>query len=66
MTRSAATKAGLERARAKGSSLGRPRVELDLAAARKMRSTGASWSEIAAALQVPRSTVRRALERGTR
>ena len=43
-------KAGLRNARAKGKTLGRPRVKLDTAKIREMRNEGLSYSKIAAVL----------------
>jgi len=52
---------GLQRARAEGTSLGRPRSTWDTATALKMRGQGLSIREIADLLKVPRSSVSRAL-----
>src|SRR5438094_8487755 len=41
------TRAGLERVRREGKRLGRPTAEVDAAAIRALRASGASWSEIA-------------------
>lgn len=51
--------AGLERARAEGIRLGRPRREFDAEKALEMKRDGRSWSEISASLQVSRATLRR-------
>lgn len=55
--------AARERVEQEGGSWGRPRRSLDLARARALAAEGKSQRAIAAALQVPRSTVRRALAR---
>lgn len=51
--------AGLDRARAAGKILGRPRAALDLTKLDRLRSEGRSIREIAAALKVSRSSVER-------
>lgn len=53
--------AGVDRARARGIKLGRPRRELDLRAARILLDQGTSVREVADMLDVPRSTLRRRL-----
>ena len=58
------TKAGMDRARAEGKHIGRPRV-LDqggLAVAMRLHREGVSKSEIADALRVSRTTIRRVLQ----
>ena len=57
------TKAGMDRARAKGKHIGRPKVldQASIAAAHRLHRDGVSKSEIADALKVSRTTVRRAL-----
>jgi DNA invertase Pin-like site-specific DNA recombinase len=58
------TIAGLERAKREGKTLGRPWVEIDVKQARKLKARGHSFSQIAAALDVNRSTlVKRLYER---
>lgn len=47
------TKAGLDRARAAGKQLGRPRVEIDGAKVLKMREDGYQWKDIADKMNVP-------------
>jgi DNA invertase Pin-like site-specific DNA recombinase len=54
-------KAGVERARAKGKHLGRPRVALDVRPAVAMMEKGYGLKSVAKALGVPRSTLRRHL-----
>lgn len=56
-------KAGVDRAKRRGAQLGRPRRDLDLERVRGMLAEGRTQREIAMALKVPRSTVRRALDR---
>jgi len=53
--------AGLDRAKAKGKKLGRPRREFDLDRARDMIAAGKTQRQVAMALKVPRSTLRRGL-----
>ena len=55
------TRAGLERARREGKSLGRPRVEVDPAVIREMRAGGLSWGAISRKTGVARATCQRAL-----
>ena len=57
------TKAGMDRARAEGKHIGRPKVldQASIAAAHRLHRSGVSKSEIADALKVSRTTVRRAL-----
>ena len=57
------TKAGMARARAEGKHNGRPKVldQAGIAAAHRLHRDGLSTSDIAAALKVSRTTVRRAL-----
>lgn len=52
-------KAGLDRARAAGKMLGRPRVGLDLTKVERLRSEGLSVRQIAAALKTSKSSVER-------
>ena len=52
-------KSGLERAKADGVKLGRPRVGFDVAAALDMKRDGKSWSELAKALGASVATIRR-------
>jgi DNA invertase Pin-like site-specific DNA recombinase len=59
--RSERTKAGLERTRAKGTVLGRRRVEVDAAKIRQLREQGLSWSQVADNLGIARATCQRAL-----
>ncbi len=54
-------KAGLRTARAKGKRLGRPVSRIDLHKAQMLRSEGYSLRQVAQILQVPRSTLSRAL-----
>lgn len=58
------TRAGLERARARGKRLGRPRRYIspaELERARKLRDAGVSMRVIAQRVRVPRATIHRAL-----
>jgi DNA invertase Pin-like site-specific DNA recombinase len=55
------TRAGIERARARGAKLGRPRVspQIDPIAIKAMRASGLSWERISRATNVARSTLMR-------
>lgn len=53
-------RAGLRNARAKGKRLGRPRVNVDLAVVRELRSEGLGWKRIASKLGIGVGTVLRA------
>jgi DNA invertase Pin-like site-specific DNA recombinase len=53
--------AGLERARARGRTLGRPRVRVDLEVARQLRAAGHSLGAIARHVRCSRATLRRRL-----
>jgi len=53
-------KAGLRNARAKGKSLGRPRVIVDAARIASLRASGASWQSITRQLGVSAGTAKRA------
>ena len=53
--------AGLERARARGKKLGRPSVQVDVAAIRTLQGEGLSLGEIARRLRCSRPTLRRRL-----
>jgi DNA invertase Pin-like site-specific DNA recombinase len=55
--------AGIERAKAKGVKIGRPRRYVNVERAREMLAAGKSQRKVAMALKVPRGTLRRALER---
>jgi DNA invertase Pin-like site-specific DNA recombinase len=55
------TRAGLERARRQGKSLGRPRVRVDAAQIRAMRERGLSWGAISREMGVARATCQRAV-----
>ena len=55
------TRAGLERARRQGKSLGRPRVAVDPAEIRALRARGLSWGSISRETGVARATCQRAL-----
>jgi DNA invertase Pin-like site-specific DNA recombinase len=55
------TKAGLERARRDGKTFGRPKVEVNAAEIRQLRSRGLSWTAVAAHTGVPRATCQRAV-----
>lgn len=54
-------RAGIAHARAMGKRIGRPRAEIDVAHVRSLRAQGKSLRQIARALEVPVSRVRRAL-----
>ncbi len=56
--------AGLKQAKAKGKKLGRPRVTIDLPAARALRADGLSYQAVASRLGVSVGTVHAALRRG--
>jgi DNA invertase Pin-like site-specific DNA recombinase len=56
LRRSERTKAGLEIARAKGKTLGRPPCNVDLIAIRRLRAKGTSWRKIGRALGVSPAT----------
>lgn len=51
------TKAGMERARAAGTHIGRPRMVCDLAKARQLRAKGESYTAIAETLNVSRAMI---------
>jgi DNA invertase Pin-like site-specific DNA recombinase len=55
------TKAGLERARREGKTLGRPRVEVDAREIRALRDRGLSWGAVARETGLSRGTCQRAL-----
>lgn len=55
------TKAGLERARRQGKTLGRPRVQLDVEHLRKLRSQGVTWDQIVAQTGIAKATAQRAV-----
>ncbi len=50
------TIAGLQRARAEGKVLGRPRCEVDLASIRRLRKQGQSWRQVGRALGISPAT----------
>jgi len=54
--------AGVDRAKAQGKQLGRPRRDLDLRAARLLLQEGHSVRQVADLVNIPRSTLRRHLE----
>jgi DNA invertase Pin-like site-specific DNA recombinase len=56
------TRAGLERARRQGKSLGRPRVEVNPAVIRELRGRGLSWDAVSKQTKIPRSTCQRAIQ----
>jgi DNA invertase Pin-like site-specific DNA recombinase len=58
-------RAGIAHARALGKRIGRPRAEINLEQVRELRHQGRSLRQIATALAVPVSRVRRALAGGT-
>jgi len=53
------TKAGLDRARAEGKQLGRPRIDIDFKKVEEMREEGKDWQEIAKVFHVPVMTLYR-------
>ena len=55
------TKAGLERARREGKTLGRPKVEVNAGEIRQLRAQGFSWSAVSAHTGVARATCQRAV-----
>lgn len=57
------TLAGMERARREGKRIGRPEKAIPMTLARSLRAGGLSVRAVARRLQVPESTLRRALER---
>lgn len=54
-------KAGIERARAEGKTLGRPRVAIDVPRALELRAKGLGYKQVAKQLGVPRTTLYRTL-----
>ena len=62
------TIAGLQRARAEGKTLGRPRCEVDLASIRRLRKQGQSWRQVGRALGISPATalLRVRLQNGSR
>ena len=54
-------KSGLERAKAQGVKLGRPRTGFDVHRALQMKQNGSSWGDIAKELKVSSATIRRSL-----
>lgn len=52
-------KSGLQRAKAEGVRLGRPRVGFDVSQALKMKQEGSSWQDVARELHISSATVRR-------
>jgi DNA invertase Pin-like site-specific DNA recombinase len=59
-------RAGLRNARAKGKTLGRPRVTVDAARIASLRSQGLSWAKIGEALGLGEGTVRRSAQASAR
>jgi putative DNA-invertase from lambdoid prophage Rac len=57
------TKAGIDRARAEGKILGRPRADIDFVRLAQMRVEGKSWDEIASEFGYPVMTIYRARKR---
>jgi DNA invertase Pin-like site-specific DNA recombinase len=55
------TRAGLERARREGKTLGRPKVEVNAAEIRGLRAQGLSWTAVSAQTGVARATCQRAV-----
>jgi hypothetical protein len=53
-------RAGLRNARAKGKTLGRPRVAVDTAKVASLRTSGASWQTITRQLGISAGTAKRA------
>jgi DNA invertase Pin-like site-specific DNA recombinase len=56
------TKAGLATARRKGKVLGRPKVDVDVRKAKRLRDAGQSYREIGERLKVSADSVRRAIQ----
>jgi putative DNA-invertase from lambdoid prophage Rac len=56
------TRAGLERARREGKTLGRPKADVDAHEIRLLRERGLSWGAISRELGVARATCQRALQ----
>ena len=54
--------AGLRNARAKGKTLGRPKVDVDLAQIESLRATGASWRTIAREMRLSVGTIHAAAQ----
>lgn len=59
-------RAGLRNARAKGKTLGRPRVAVDVIRITALRSQGLSWAKIGEALGLGEGTVRRSAQASAR
>lgn len=59
----ARTKAGIDRARAEGHLLGRPRADIDFEKLRIMRAEGKSWETISDEIKYPVMTIYRARKR---
>lgn len=59
-------RAGLRNARAKGKTLGRPRVTVDAAKVASLRSQGLSWAKVGEALGLGEGTVRRSAQASAR
>jgi DNA invertase Pin-like site-specific DNA recombinase len=57
-------RAGIRNARAKGKRLGRPRSGVDVAEIRRLRTQGASWRAVGAALGVSAATALQAVAKG--
>jgi DNA invertase Pin-like site-specific DNA recombinase len=57
----ARTKSGIEAARKRGKIIGRPRVEVDAATIRALRSQGMSWEAVAEETGIKRATCQRAV-----
>ncbi len=57
------TNNGLDRARAEGKILGRPRAKIDFEVVESMRAAGSDWDDIAAHFNVPVMTLYRARKR---
>lgn len=55
------TRAGLDRARRQGKTLGRPKVTVDAAQIRELRASGRSWGAISRQIGIARATAQRAL-----
>ena len=56
-------RAGLDRARAAGKSLGRPRVVVDVGRVKALRAAGASWSQVCESTGLSMGTAQRAAAR---
>lgn len=54
-------RSGLDRAKANGVRLGRPKTAFDIGKALKLKQQGQTWSELSKALNISRATIRRVI-----